>query len=62
MALSSEKDLKSSNVRAQADDISRKTLRLGELKNQQERRMRDEAALKELQETLTQLQAELKVS
>ena len=61
-SLSSEKELKSNSVRSHIDDIGRKTLRLGQLKGLQERRMRDEAALKELQETLGQLQGELKVS
>lgn len=49
-------------MRNYGDDISKKTLRLGELRSQQERRQREEAALRELQEALSQLQGELKVS
>ncbi|ORX37164.1 hypothetical protein BD324DRAFT_625039 [Kockovaella imperatae] len=59
-ALVSEKDLKSNSVRSASDDIGQKRLRLGTLKSQQEKRMRDEAALTELQETLSQLQNQLK--
>ena len=61
-ALTSEKELKSNSVRNAADDIGQKKLRLGQLKSQQEKRMRDEAALRELQETLASLQGQLKVS
>jgi DNA repair protein RAD50 len=59
--LASDKELKANSARSHVDDIGRKTLRLGELRNIQEKRLRDEAALKELQETLVQLQGELKV-
>jgi DNA repair protein RAD50 len=59
--LSGEKDLKNNNLRKHQDDHTKSTLRLGQLKSRQERRQREEAALKELQENLVALQAELKV-
>lgn len=61
-SLSGEKDLKSSTLRSHQDDHNRNVLRLGQLKSQQERRQREEAALRELQDNLAGLQAELKVS
>ncbi|OCF56822.1 DNA repair protein RAD50 [Kwoniella mangroviensis CBS 10435] len=59
-SLSAEKELKTNALRSAADDISRKTLKMGELRSQQERRMREEQALKEMREGLEGLQAELK--
>lgn len=60
-ALMSEKELKTNSVRSASDDIASKRLRLGTLKSQQEKRLRDEAALRDLQESLAQLQAQMKV-
>jgi len=51
-----------SAVRSHSDEISAKTLQLGKKKSEQDKRNREEALLKELRETLTALQAELKVS
>nr|XP_031864453.1 uncharacterized protein CI109_000367 [Kwoniella shandongensis]KAA5531525.1 hypothetical protein CI109_000367 [Kwoniella shandongensis] len=59
-ALSSEKELKTNSSRSAADDIGRKSLKLGQLKGQQEKRRREEEALRELQDNLIALQAELK--
>nr|XP_018262086.1 DNA repair protein RAD50 [Kwoniella dejecticola CBS 10117]OBR84244.1 DNA repair protein RAD50 [Kwoniella dejecticola CBS 10117] len=59
-SLSSEKELKTNALRSAADDISRKTLKMGELRSQQERRMREEEALKEMREGLEALQTELR--
>ncbi|ORY30598.1 hypothetical protein BCR39DRAFT_529095 [Naematelia encephala] len=59
-SLSSEKELKLNSARGLVDDINRKTLRLEHLRGQQQKRLREEAALKDLQENLAQLQAELK--
>ncbi|OCF37294.1 DNA repair protein RAD50 [Kwoniella heveanensis BCC8398] len=59
-ALSSEKELKTNALRSAADDIARQSLKMGQLKSQQEKRMREEEALKELQANLVSLQAELK--
>jgi hypothetical protein len=60
--VASEKELKQNSARSLGDDIGRKRLELGQKRNIQEKRQRDEAALKELQENLIQLQGELKVS
>nr|XP_019013012.1 DNA repair protein RAD50 [Kwoniella pini CBS 10737]OCF51793.1 DNA repair protein RAD50 [Kwoniella pini CBS 10737] len=59
-SLSAEKELKTNALRSAADDISRKTLKMGELRSQQDRRMREEEALKEMKDALTGLQGELK--
>lgn len=61
-SLSGEKDLKNNTVRSHQDEHNRGTLRLGQLRSRQERRERDEAALRDLHDTLAALQAELKVS
>ncbi|KAK4689016.1 DNA repair protein RAD50, partial [Tremellales sp. Uapishka_1] len=58
--LSSDKELKTNNLRSVSDGISRKTLRLGELKNIRQRRREAEANLKEMRDSLGQLQADLK--
>ena len=47
--------------RAVKDDISKKSLELGTKKTEQAKRNREEAALRELRETVAALQAELKV-
>jgi hypothetical protein len=60
-SLSGEKDLKNQSVRSHQDEHNRSTLRLGQLRSKQERREREEAALRDLQDTLAALQAELKV-
>ncbi|WVR06574.1 hypothetical protein IAU60_003606 [Kwoniella sp. DSM 27419] len=59
-AHSSEKELKTNALRSAVDDIGRKTLKMGQLRSQQERRTREEEALKELKATLLSLQTELK--
>jgi hypothetical protein len=43
------------------DDIGKKSLELGAKKTEQAKRNREEAALRELRETVATLQAELKV-
>jgi hypothetical protein len=48
-------------LRSNGDLVSRKTVELGRLKAQADQRKRDEAALRELEEYLTQLQGDLKV-
>lgn len=58
--MTSEKELKTNAVRSHSDDINGKSLQLGELKGEQDKRNRAEAALKELHDTLSTLQAELK--
>lgn len=58
--ISSEKDLKTQTLNTLTNDISRKTVRLGELRSVQERRRMEEAALKEKQEQLTVMQGELR--
>lgn len=60
--LSAERELKTNSARGHADDINKKSLRLGELKNVLERRKREEGALEELRQTLSSLQTEFKVS
>ena len=60
--LSGDKELKANTLRSNGDQISRKTVELGKLKAQADQRKRDEAALRELEEYLVQLQADLKVS
>jgi DNA repair protein RAD50 len=60
--LSGDKELKANTLRSNGDQISRKTVELGKLKVQADQRKRDEAALRELEEYLVQLQADLKVS
>jgi DNA repair protein RAD50 len=60
--LQNERELKTSDLRAKQDENTSKTLQLGEMKSKQQARMREEAALKELQDTLASLQEELKVS
>ena len=60
-SLQNERDLKNSDLRSKHDEKTSKTLQLGELKSKQQARMREEAALKELQDTLATLQEELKV-
>ena len=59
--LSGDKELKANTLRSNGDQISRKTVELGKLKAQADQRKRDEAALRELEEYLVQLQADLKV-
>lgn len=61
-ALTAERELKTNSARSHSDDINKKSLRLGELKNVLERRKREEAALEDLRQTLLSLQADLKVS
>jgi DNA repair protein RAD50 len=58
--LSSEKELKVNTLRSISDELSRKTVRLSELRTKQEKRRMDEAALKEQQEQVVVLQRELK--
>jgi len=60
--LSGDKELKANTLRSNGDQISRKIVELGKLKAQADQRKRDEAALRELEEYLVQLQADLKVS
>lgn len=60
--LSGDKELKANTLRNNGDQISRKTVELGHLRAQADQRKRDEAALRELEEYLMQLQADLKVS
>jgi len=60
--LSGDKELKANTLRSNGDQVSRKTVELGRLRAQADQRKRDEAALKELEEYLVQLQADLKVS
>lgn len=60
-AVSKEREFKLSAVRSHSDEISTKTLQLGKKRGEQDKRNREEALLKELRETLTALQAELKV-
>jgi DNA repair protein RAD50 len=60
--LSGDKELKANTLRSNGDQISRKTVELGKLKAQADQRKRDEAALRELEEYLVQLQGDLKVS
>lgn len=59
--LSSDKELKANTLRSTGDQISRKTVELGNLRAQADKRKRDEAALRELEDYLVQLQADLKV-
>lgn len=59
--LSGDKELKANTLRSTGDQISRKTVELGNLRAQADKRKRDEAALRELEEYLVQLQADLKV-
>lgn len=59
--LSGDKELKANTLRNHGDQISRKTVELGQLRAQADQRKRDEAALRELEEYLAQLQADLKV-
>ena len=59
--LSGDKELKANTLRNHGDQISRKTVELGQLRAQADQRKRDEAALRELEEYLGQLQADLKV-
>lgn len=60
-SLSSEKELKSNALHTVREEISRKSIRLGELRTKQEKHRMDELALKEQREELTNLQAQLKV-
>lgn len=60
--LSGDKELKANTLRSNGDQISRKTVELGKLRAQADQRKRDEAALRELEGYLGQLQADLKVS
>ena len=60
--MSGDKELKANTLRSNGDQVSRKTVELGRLKAQADQRKRDEAALRELEEYLTQLQGDLKVS
>jgi len=60
--LSGDKELKANTLRSNGDQVSRKTVELGRLKAQADQRKRDEAALRELEEYLTQLQGDLKAS
>ena len=60
-SIRNERDHRQNAVRSHSDDIGQKSLRLGQLKGQQDKRNREEAALKELQETRQALQNELKV-
>ena len=60
--LSGDKELKANTLRSNGDQVSRKTVELGRLRAQADQRKRDEAALRELEEYLVQLQADLKVS
>lgn len=53
--------MKSNALHSIREEISRKTVKLGELRTKQEKRRMDEAALKEYQEELAKLQAQLKV-
>jgi hypothetical protein len=62
VTLSSDKELKANTLRSNGDQVSRKTVELGKLKAQADQRKRDEAALRELEEYLVQLQGDLKVS
>ncbi|GFZ50594.1 Hydrolase acting on acid anhydrides [Saitozyma sp. JCM 24511] len=59
-SLQADKEGKANRLRSYGDEYSRQTLRLGQLKGQQERRQREEAALRELRETQAQLHSELK--
>lgn len=59
--LSSEKELKLTNLRTLSDELNRKTLRMGELRGKQQQRKMDEASLKDQQELISALQRELKV-
>jgi len=60
--LSGDKELKANTLRSNGDQVSRKTVELGRLRAQADQRKRDEAALRELEEYLVQLQTDLKVS
>lgn len=60
--MSGDKELKANTLRSNGDQISRKTVELGKLRAQADQRKRDEAALRELEEYLSQLQADLKVT
>ena len=60
--LSGDKELKANTLRSNGDQVSRKTVELGRLRAQADQRKRDEADLRELEEYLVQLQADLKVS
>lgn len=60
--LSGDKELKANTLRSNGDQVSRKTVELGRLKAQADQRKRDEAALRELEEYMIQLQGDLKVS
>lgn len=59
--LAGEKELKNTHIRKYQDDHNKSTLKLGEQRSKKERQEREEAALRELQDTLKTLQAELKV-
>ena len=61
-SLQNERELKTSDLRAKQDEKTAKTLQMGDLKGKQQARLREEAALNDLQDTLAILQAELKVS
>lgn len=59
--MSSDKELKVTTMRTLSDDLSRKSVKLGQLKGKQERRKLDEAALREAQDQLVALQSDLRV-
>lgn len=60
-AFSSEKELKVNALRATQDEIGRKSLHIGRLKAQQDKRKMEEEALSDMQNTLGTLHDELRV-
>lgn len=59
---SSEKELKVNALRAIQDEIGRKSLHIGRLKAQQDKRKMEEEALNDMQNTLGALRNELRVN
>lgn len=59
---SSEKELKVNALRAIQDEIGRKSLHIGRLKAQQDKRKMEEEALNDMQNTLGSLRNELQVN